>query len=136
MQAIPLRGLKPHESKEYTLDLLKNRNPDDAHNKRPRGKLVVELRFNPFRTENERFSGPLESNTLKRPSASRAHRRSDSDSGLLLVTVEGAEDIEGKHHTNLYALIIFRGEQRKTKVKRKIKSSQHILVNSYHMRMN
>ncbi|KAK3006298.1 hypothetical protein RJ639_015600 [Escallonia herrerae] len=47
----------------------------------------MELTFVPFREDIETFSGSL-------------HRR--------------AEDVEGKHHSNPYALILLRGENKKT----------------------
>nr|TKW23061.1 hypothetical protein SEVIR_4G269000v2 [Setaria viridis] len=50
-----------------------------------------------------------------------ARREADGDSsgGVLLVSVENAEDVEGKRHTNPYAEVLFRGERKKTKVIRK-----------------
>ncbi|XP_071728399.1 synaptotagmin-3-like [Rutidosis leptorrhynchoides] len=39
--------------------------------------------------------------------------------GLLTVTVIGAKGVEGKHHTNPCALVIFKGETRKTKLLKK-----------------
>eukprot|EP00494_Astrolonche_serrata_P001772 UN01778 len=39
--------------------------------------------------------------------------------GLLFVVVHEAQDLEGKHHTNPYAKIIFKGEEKKTKVIKK-----------------
>jgi hypothetical protein len=35
---------------------------------------------------------------------------------LLVVIVHEAQDLEGKHHTNPYVRILFRGEEKKTKV--------------------
>lgn len=36
--------------------------------------------------------------------------------GLLEVIVHSAEDVEGRHHTNPYAKVLFRGDERKTQV--------------------
>ncbi|KAG8648540.1 hypothetical protein MANES_08G008100v8 [Manihot esculenta] len=120
MQVVPLRLLTPYETKRFTLDLVKNRNPDDPQNEKPRGKLVVEMAFNPFKEDGERFNGPSDCHVRKEsgvggvPEDMLVHR-----GGLLLVTVEGAEDVEGKHHNNPYAMVIFRGEQKQTKLIRK-----------------
>lgn len=60
MQVVPLRSLTPNETKELTLDLVKNTNPNDPHYKKWRGQLVVELTFSLFREESKRLSGPLD----------------------------------------------------------------------------
>jgi len=36
--------------------------------------------------------------------------------GLLEVIVHSAEDVEGRHHTNPYAKVLFRGDEKKTQV--------------------
>jgi hypothetical protein len=36
--------------------------------------------------------------------------------GLLEVIVHAAEDVEGKYHTNPYAKVVFRGDEKKTQV--------------------
>ncbi|XVE61699.1 hypothetical protein DITRI_Ditri06bG0060800 [Diplodiscus trichospermus] len=58
MQAFPLRLLTPRDTQEFSLDLVKNTNPNDPQNKKQRGQLVMQMRFNPFKEDNERFSGP------------------------------------------------------------------------------
>ncbi|AQK66392.1 Synaptotagmin-3 [Zea mays] len=111
MQVIPLRLLTPYESKLFTLDLVRSMNPNDPQNKKNRGKLIVELTFDPLREDN--MSSDAEGN---------ASVRRDADGGgggVLLVSVENAEDVEGKRHTNPYAEVLFRGERKKTKVIRK-----------------
>lgn len=114
MQVVPLKLLAPHEKKEFTLNLLKNTNPNDIHNKKQRGKIMVELTFIPFKEENE---GPLDQGHVRKESLEKAPEDTPLyGAGLLLITVLGAEDVEGKHHTNPCALILFRGEQKKTKV--------------------
>ncbi|XP_015574830.2 synaptotagmin-3 isoform X1 [Ricinus communis] len=120
MQVVPLRLLSPCETKRLTLDLVKNTNRNDPHNKKHRGKLVVEMTFNPFKEDNNRFSGPLDSYERKGSSIGRIPEDiSLYRGGLLLVTVQRAEDVEGRHHNNPYALVIFRGEQKKTKLIKK-----------------
>lgn len=115
MQVIPLKLLTAHETKEFTLDLLKNLNPNDPHNKKPRGKITMQLTFVPFVEEIESFSEPSDRN-LRKDSIGNEHEiPSMSRGGLLVVTVVGAEDVEGKHHNNSYALVLFKGEKRKTK---------------------
>ncbi|OVA18052.1 C2 calcium-dependent membrane targeting [Macleaya cordata] len=120
MQVIPLRLLVPQETKSFTLDLVKNMNPNDPHNMKHRGKIEVELTFNPFREENDRFSGPLDGFRRKESEICRVSEEiSANGAGLLSVTVQAAEDVEGKKHNNPYALVFFRGEQKKTKMIRK-----------------
>ncbi|XP_058094521.1 synaptotagmin-3 isoform X2 [Magnolia sinica] len=119
MQVIPLRLLTPNETKAFTLDLLKNMNPNDPQNKTNRGKIMVELTYDPFK-EDDRFSGPLDgagkdSGIRRSPESSSIASRG----GLLLVVAQGAEDVEGNRHNNPCAVILFRGEQRKTKVIKK-----------------
>ncbi|TVU08588.1 hypothetical protein EJB05_41997 [Eragrostis curvula] len=115
MQVIPLRLLTPYESKLFTLDLLRSMNPNDPHNKKNRGKLIVELTFDLFRDDSSRTS-------VTSDGAGNASLRRDdvsSGAGMLLVSLENAEDVEGKRHTDPYAVVLFRGEQKKTKVIRK-----------------
>jgi len=72
----------------------------------------------PFREDSIEFSGPLDGND-GRGSASGRHSSDEeslSGAGLLSVIVQGAEDVEGKHHINPYALVLFRGERKRTKV--------------------
>ncbi|GMG99413.1 hypothetical protein Nepgr_001253 [Nepenthes gracilis] len=123
MQLVPLKQLLPNETKALTLDLLKNTNINDPRNKKPRGKLVVELTFDPFKYESESFKGS-EDKFGKKESLKKSASfdvASSSEAGVLLVTVVGAEDVEGAH-TNPYAQILFRGEKKKTQVIRKIRN--------------
>ncbi|KAI3437508.1 uncharacterized protein J3R85_005272, partial [Psidium guajava] len=129
MQVVPLTSISPHEPKEFALNLVKNQNLNDPHNKKPRGQLTVVLSYHPLRedshgssgtlerhesqrSESEVFSGPLEPHESQR-NEDASH---NCQAGLLLVTVKGAEDVEGKHHTNPYAVVLFRGEEKKTKL--------------------
>ncbi|KAG6516556.1 synaptotagmin-3-like [Zingiber officinale] len=116
MQVIPLNVLIPHETKEFTLDLQKNMNPNDLQNQRNRGKIVVQLTFDPFKEDTGSFSKVLDE---KLSGIDRGIQDVSDNGGLLLVTIEAAEDIEGKHHTNAYAVVLFRGEKKKTKVIRR-----------------
>ncbi|XP_022993801.1 synaptotagmin-3-like isoform X2 [Cucurbita maxima] len=95
MQLVPLKVLAPHETKELTLDLIKNTDINNHQNKKPRGQLVVELTFIPFRVE------------------------SSGGAGLLWVKIQGATSVEGKRHSDHYAVTHFRGEKKKTKMVKK-----------------
>ncbi|GMJ09739.1 synaptotagmin 2 [Hibiscus trionum] len=55
-----------------------------------------------------------ESRTLQ-----RAPDNTPDGGGMLVVIVHEAEYVEGKHHTNPYVCILFRGEKRKTKALKK-----------------
>ncbi|WOL04274.1 synaptotagmin-3 isoform X1 [Canna indica] len=116
MQVVPLSLLTPHETKEFTLDLLKNLNHNDPQNKRNRGKVIVQLTFDPFKEDSGSFSKILDE---KLSGIDRGIQDESCNGGLLLVTIEGAEDVEGKRHTNPYAKVLFRGEKKKTKVIKK-----------------
>ena len=117
MQLVPLKQLTPHETKQFTLDLLKSFDKNETYDK-PRGQLVVELTYDPFKLESDSFKGSEE---LMRKQSSIERDLDDtsvtSEGGVLLVTIISAEDVEGEDHTNPYAQIIFRGERKKTKVK-------------------
>lgn len=117
MQVVPLRLLSPHQTEGMTLNLVKNMNPNDPQNKKSRGKLEVELTFKPFREDNGRFSEPSDRNELKIDAVGKASEDAPlHTAGLLLVLLQGAEDVEGKHRSNPYAVVTFGGEQKKTKV--------------------
>ncbi|KAL5721124.1 hypothetical protein ACHQM5_013722 [Ranunculus cassubicifolius] len=117
-QVVPLKLLVPNEMKSFKLDLLKSFKPNDL--KKERGQLEVELTFNPFKPDTERHSGNLNTYDRLESRVGENHKNSDSHgAGLLLVVVQSAQDVEGNKHNNPYALVIFRGEQRKTKMIRK-----------------
>lgn len=123
MQLVPLKQLTPHEMKEFRLDLLKDTNITDCQSKKQRGQLVVEITFVPFKENISRFSGPID-----------AHRRNESGidmsmtsdegtlggAGLLSVMIQGAENVEGRCHNNPYAIMLFRGEKKRTHVSFKL----------------
>uniref|UniRef100_A0A6N2M143 C2 domain-containing protein n=1 Tax=Salix viminalis TaxID=40686 RepID=A0A6N2M143_SALVM len=110
MQSVPLKVLTPRETKVFTLDLLKHTNIPDSRDKKQLGKIVVELTYVPFRENSIKFSGPLDGNGRSSPEEAPL-----SGAGLLSVRVHGAEDVEGRHHNNPYALLLFRGERKRTK---------------------
>jgi hypothetical protein len=124
MNVIPLKELTPNEPKELTLKLLKTLEPDNPENEKPRGELVVEVMYKPF-TEDE-----LPKNTEDTNGVDKAPEGTPATGGLLVIIIHEAEEVEGKHHTNPYARLIFKGEERKTKV-----SYYHIYLpsNSYYI---
>ena len=46
----------------------------------------------------------------------RGPEGTNPNGGLLSVTIHQAEDVEGKHHTNPYVEVQFRGDKKKTSV--------------------
>lgn len=113
MNVIPLKELPPDEPKEMTINLLKSMDPDDSLNGKSRGQLVVELTYKPFKQEEITLN--FEDLNL----AQTAPEGTPDGGGLLVVIVHEAQDVEGKHHTNPYVRILFRGEERKTKAVKK-----------------
>ncbi|PIA57369.1 hypothetical protein AQUCO_00600243v1 [Aquilegia coerulea] len=109
MNVIPLKDLIPEETKVMTHDLLKNMDPNDAQNEKSRGQLVLEVTYKPFKEED--IPKDIEDSN----SVEKAPEGTPSTGGLLVVMIHEAEDVEGKHHTNPYVRILFRGEERKTK---------------------
>ncbi|GFP95988.1 synaptotagmin-3 [Phtheirospermum japonicum] len=122
-QTFPLKLLTPNEPREATLDLLKDTNVTDPRNKKQRGRIVLELIYAPFREDSDGFSGLLDGYTRKDSVFDRAPSNlSQTGTGLLLVTVQGAHDVEGSRHNNPYVLVIFRGETKKSKMVRKTRN--------------
>ncbi|CAM8987408.1 hypothetical protein QQ045_007893 [Rhodiola kirilowii] len=109
MNVVPLKDLPANEPKVMTLELLKNMDPNDVQNEKSRGQLVVELLYKPFKEEDmpKDFE---DSNAVQ-----KAPEGTPAGGGLLVVIVHEAQDVEGKNHTNPYARILFRGEEKKTK---------------------
>ncbi|CAN1797893.1 SYT3 [Linum perenne] len=112
MQVVPLRILTPQETMPLTLDLLKSTDTVDSRDKKQRGQLVVELILVPFK-EDSRMSSSLDEHQ------ELYYGDSLNGSGLLSVTVQSAEDVEGQKHNNPYAIVLFRGERKRTKMMRK-----------------
>ncbi|KAF7132638.1 hypothetical protein RHSIM_Rhsim09G0150900 [Rhododendron simsii] len=117
-QVVPLKLLTPHEPKEFTLDLLKSTFTGDSHHKKPRGQIVVELTYDHFKEDSDDSRGHIERDGKKENRIDRASgNESPRGAGLLLVTVYGADDVEGGGaHNNPYVFILFRGEKKKSKV--------------------
>lgn len=110
MNVIPLKELTPNEPKLLTLKLLKTLVPNDPENEKLRGDLVVEVMYKPFKDDG------LSKNS---EDTEKAPEGTPASGGLLLISIHEAEDVEGKHHTNPFARLIFKGEERKTKHVRK-----------------
>ncbi|GMJ12894.1 SYNAPTOTAGMIN 1, synaptotagmin A, ARABIDOPSIS THALIANA SYNAPTOTAGMIN A [Hibiscus trionum] len=109
MNVVPLKELTPEEPKVMTLELLKNMDLNDARNEKSRGELEVELTYKPFK-EDEISKSFDESKTLQ-----KAPDTTPDGGGVLVVIVHEAQDVEGKHHTNPFVTVLFRGEKKKTK---------------------
>lgn len=120
MQVVPLRLLNPQETKVLKLNLVKNMNPNDPHNKKSRGQLEVELTYKPFKDDNGRCGAHLldANSMIVRDNVGKSSKDMPlNEAGLLMVTVQGAENVEGKYHSsNPYALVCFGGERKQTKV--------------------
>lgn len=110
MNVVRLKEIPPEEPRVLTLDLLKNMDPNDPQNEKLRGQLMVELLYKPFKDDEvpKDFDNP---NAVE-----KAPDDTPAGGGLLVVIIHEASDVEGKHHTNPYVRVLFRGEERKTKV--------------------
>lgn len=116
-QVFPLKHLTPNETKEVTLDLLKSINISEDKSKKQRGQIVLELTYAPFKDDIDHFSGPLSPYMRKKSGiGTKSGDSSPRGAGLLMVTVYGAQDVEGSRHNNPYVSIILGGEKRKSKV--------------------
>ncbi|CAL9153098.1 unnamed protein product [Musa hybrid cultivar] len=110
MNIIRLNELAPDEPKTLTLDLLKNLESRDVQSDKSRGQIVVEALYKPFKEkEVPKDVGENADEVEKAPDGT------PSGGGLLVVIVHEAKDLEGKHHTNPYVRVTFRGEEKKTK---------------------
>ncbi|KAI5647836.1 hypothetical protein M9H77_33841 [Catharanthus roseus] len=109
MNVVPVKELTPDEPKTMTLPLLKTMDQDDVQNDKDRGQIMLELTYKPFK-EEDLPKGFEESGEVQ-----KAPEGTPAGGGVLVVIVHEAQDVEGKHHTNPYVRIIFRGEERKTK---------------------
>lgn len=110
MNVVPLKELPPEEPKVMTLDLLKNMDLNDPQNEKSRGQLVVELTYKPFKDED------MDKSFDESQVPQNAPEGTPAGGGLLVIIVHEAQDVEGKHHTNPSARLIFKGEERRTKV--------------------
>jgi Ca2+-dependent lipid-binding protein len=111
MNRILLKELPSDETKVSTINLLKTMDPNDVQNEKSRGQLTLELRYKPFKEEDMGHEGTEGGDVVE-----KAPDGTPAGGGLLYVIVHQAQDLEGKHHTNPYAKIIFKGEEKKTKV--------------------
>ncbi|KAA0045733.1 synaptotagmin-1-like [Cucumis melo var. makuwa] len=109
INVVPLKDLPPDEVKVLTLPLLKKTDSDGVENEKDRGQVVVELKYKPFK-EDEIPKGFGEMHAVP-----KAPDGTPAGGGLLVVIIHEAEDVEGKHHTNPFVRIYFRGDKRKTK---------------------
>ncbi|KAJ3692807.1 hypothetical protein LUZ60_011902 [Juncus effusus] len=115
MNIFPLNSLKPEEPKTLTLTLLKTLDPTDSQNDKNRGQLVIEATFKPFKEDKL----PKELLDEVSGEVAKAPEWTPPGGGLLVVCLHEANDLEGKHHTNPYAKVIFKGEEKKTEVVKK-----------------
>jgi Ca2+-dependent lipid-binding protein len=109
MNVVELKELTPDEPKVMTLDLLKNTDANNSQNEKSRGQLEVELLYKPFKGDDIPKGSEDEGAVEKAPEGT------PSGGGLLVIHVHEAMDVEGKHHTNPFVRILFKGEERKTK---------------------
>ncbi|MBA0775161.1 hypothetical protein Gotri_010322 [Gossypium trilobum] len=109
LNVVPLKDLTPDEPKVLTLVLLKTLNPNDPQNDKPRGQLVIELVYKPFK-EDEMLDD-IDDSGMKE----KAPEGTPAGGGLLVIIVHEAQDLEGKYHTNPHVRLLFKGEERKTK---------------------
>lgn len=79
---------------------------------------MVELKYDHFKEDSNHATELLEREGTKVNRIDKAYgNESPSGAGLLLVTVFGADDVEGEGaHNNPYVFILFRGEKKKSKV--------------------
>ncbi|KAF7066972.1 hypothetical protein CFC21_072889 [Triticum aestivum] len=115
MNKVLLKELAPEETQVSTLNLLKTMDPNDVQNEKPRGQITLEVTYKPFKQEEDMEEESMDGTE----EAQKALDNGPPGGGLLLVVVHEAQDLEGKHHTNPYAKIIFKGEEKKTKVIKK-----------------
>lgn len=109
MNVVPVKECPPDEPKVMTLPLLKTMETDDVQNDKERGQIMLEFTYKPFKDED------LPKDFQETGEVQKAPEGTPAGGGLLVVIVHEAQDVEGKHHTNPYVRIIFKGEERKTK---------------------
>ncbi|KAI3778524.1 hypothetical protein L2E82_07886 [Cichorium intybus] len=110
---VPLKDLKPEESKTLTLELLKNMDPNDHHNDKSRGQIVVEVTYKPFGDDQ------MPTDVEEVSAMQKAPVGTPEGGGLLVVIIHEGEDLEGKHHTNPSVRILFHGEEKRTRPMKK-----------------
>ncbi|XP_042014478.1 synaptotagmin-3-like isoform X2 [Salvia splendens] len=122
MQLVPLNTLVPYKKQDITLDLQNSMDPNDPHNKKPHGQIAFETTFVPFLEDSKKFSSS--SGSSGNGSSRNGHESmSLSGTGLLLVRVVEAKDVEGKTSpSSPYATVLFRGDKRRTKTVKKTRN--------------
>ncbi|KAL9244037.1 hypothetical protein vseg_017854 [Gypsophila vaccaria] len=110
---VPLKELTPDETKEFTLELRKTMDPDDVQNEKSRGQVVLELTYKTFKGEE------LHDDHEESGAVDKAPEGTPAGGGMLVIIIHQAQDLEGKHHTNPYVRLLFRGEEKKTKIVKK-----------------
>ncbi|XP_047325567.1 synaptotagmin-2-like [Impatiens glandulifera] len=113
MNLIPLKELEPEQTKEMTLELLKNADPNDVQNEKSRGQIVVEVMYKPFKEDEI----PKDDDNLD--DVQKAPEGTPDSGGLLVVIVHEGQDLEGKHHTNPQVRLLFKGDEKRTKTVKK-----------------
>jgi Ca2+-dependent lipid-binding protein len=111
IQVIPLKDLVPEETKSLTLDLVKNMDLNDPANHKQRGNITLELTYKPFKEEDMADINEDD----EEEEAEKAPEGLPDGAGLLVVIIHEAEEVEGKHHTNPFVRIVFKGEEKRTK---------------------
>lgn len=111
MNVVPLKDLPEDELKTLTLELLKNMDPNDRQNDKGRGQITLDVTYKPFKAEDLANEFSEETGTVE-----SAPEGTPAGGGLLVIVIHEAQDLEGKHHTNPYVRLLFKGEERKTKV--------------------
>ncbi|CAM6123407.1 unnamed protein product [Calypogeia fissa] len=111
MQVIPLTDLVPEETKTMTLDLRKTMDDNDPANQKQRGNITLELSYKPFKEDEmaDIKEGDEDEELDKAPEGV------PEGGGLLVVIIHEAEEVEGKHHTNPFVRIVFKGDEKRTK---------------------
>ncbi|XP_071689431.1 synaptotagmin-2-like [Rutidosis leptorrhynchoides] len=113
INVVPLKDLTPEEPKTMTLDLLKNMDPNDPHNEKSRGQIVIEMTYKPF-SEEQMTTDIEDVSAMQKPPEG-----TPEGGGLLVVIIHEGEDLEGKHHTNPSVRLLFHGEEKRTKPMKK-----------------
>jgi hypothetical protein len=112
MQVFPSKDLVPEEKKTVTLDLVKSMDPNDPGNQKQRGNITLELQYKPFKSDDMADVAEEEEQVENE----KAPEGVPEGGGLLVVIIHEAEEVEGRHHTNPFVRVIYKGEEKRTKV--------------------
>lgn len=113
MNRIELKDLPRNEAKVMSLELVKTMEENDPQNEKSRGQIELELTYKPFDEEQ------LKKEYGEANAVINAPEGTPEGGGVLVIMVHEAQDLEGKHHTNPSVRIIFRGEEKRTRVIKK-----------------